>query len=212
MFEERGYGAFPLMTEVTSIHAPKIMKKSVRRLAFGALAAAAAVQFAACRNRPETVYGPPEYFTKTDPSNNVPEDVYGPPEMFETTQQGTEYDPSENVPEAVYGPPEMFDIDETPEGDIPATEFVPEENETTEAEPESTAAETTEAEPESTAAETSEEAPEPVTPETCYEPSRNEMIALYGPPEMFRQMETAVPQADEPAQGPGEAAGTGARK
>ena len=38
------------------------------------------------------------------------------------------------------------------------------------------------------------------------------MIALYGPPEMFRQMETAVPQADEPAQGPGEAAGTGARK
>ena len=85
------------------------MKKSVRRLAFGALAAAAAVQFAACRNRPETVYGPPEYFTKTDPSNNVPEDVYGPPEMF-------------------------------------------------------------------------------------------------------RQMETAVPQADEPAQGPGEAAGTGARE
>ena len=65
------------------------MKKSVRRLAFGALAAAAAVQFAACRNRPETVYGPPEYFTKTDPSNNVPEDVYGPPEMFETTQQGS---------------------------------------------------------------------------------------------------------------------------
>ena len=202
------------------------MKKSVRRLAFGALAAAAAVQFAACRNRPETVYGPPEYFTKTDPSNNVPEDVYGPPEMFETTQQGTEYDPSENVPEAVYGPPEMFDIDETLAGDIPATEFVPEENEPEDvygppsmlgaddpgAEPESTAAETSEAEPESTAAETSEEAPEPVTPETCYEPSRNEMIALYGPPEMFRQMETAVPQADEPAQGPGEAAGTGARK
>ena len=27
MFEERGYGAFPLMTEVTSIHAPKIMKE-----------------------------------------------------------------------------------------------------------------------------------------------------------------------------------------
>ena len=26
MFEERGYGAFPLMTEVTSIYAPKIMK------------------------------------------------------------------------------------------------------------------------------------------------------------------------------------------
>ena len=66
--------------------------------------------------------------------------------------------------------------------------------------------------PESTAAETSEEAPEPVTPETCYEPSRNEMIALYGPPEMFRQMETAVPQADAPAQGPGEAAGTGVQK
>ena len=29
MFEERGYGAFPLMTEVTSIHAPKIMKKVI---------------------------------------------------------------------------------------------------------------------------------------------------------------------------------------
>ena len=170
------------------------MKKSVRRLAFGALAAAAAVQFAACRNRPETVYGPPEYFTKTDPSNNVPEDVYGPPEMLETYHPATEFVPEENEPEDVYGPPSMLGADDP------------------EAEPESTAAETSEAEPESTAAETSEEAPEPVTPETCYEPSRNEMIALYGPPEMFRQMETAVPQADEPAQGPGEAAETGARK
>ena len=84
--------------------------------------------------------------------------------------------------------------------------------ETTKEGPENTAAETTKEEPESTAAETTKEEPEPVTPETCYEPSRNEMIALYGPPEMFRQMETAVPQADEPAQGPGEAAGTGARK
>ena len=114
--------------------------------------------------------------------------------MLETYHPATEFVPEENEPEDVYGPPSMLGADDP------------------EAEPESTAAETSEAEPESTAAETSEEAPEPVTPETCYEPSRNEMIALYGPPEMFRQMETAVPQADEPAQGPGEAAETGARK
>ena len=30
MFEERGHGAFPLMTEVTSIHAPKIMKRNYK--------------------------------------------------------------------------------------------------------------------------------------------------------------------------------------
>ena len=108
------------------------MKKSVRRLAFGALAAAAAVQFAACRNRPETVYGPPEYFTKTDPGNNVSEDVYGPPEYF------TKEDPSNNVPEVVYGPPEYFTEAEpatqAPEAEtgteeiLPGTDFTVEDN------------------------------------------------------------------------------------
>ena len=104
------------------------MKKSVKRLAFGALAAAAAMQFAACRNRPETVYGPPEYFTKTAPENNVPEVVYGPPEMLETWQQATEFVPEENEPVDVYGPPSMLGVDD------------PEE------EPETAAAETSEAE------------------------------------------------------------------
>ena len=123
------------------------MKKSVRRLAFGALAAAAAVQFAACRNRPETVYGPPEAFTKEDPSNNVPEVVYGPPGMFgideteetpvtpadpgEETETGTEeiifpeteFIPGDNIVECLYGPPEML---ETYQQD---TGFVPAENE-----------------------------------------------------------------------------------
>ena len=90
------------------------MKKSVRRLAFGALAAAAAVQFAACRNRPETVYGPPEYFTKTDPGNNVSEDVYGPPEFFGETEaddlepEPDVYGPPPAINEPVYGPPDEY--------------------------------------------------------------------------------------------------------
>ena len=46
MFEEGGYGAFPLMTEVTSIHAPKIMKKVIviGGGAAGMLAATAAAE------------------------------------------------------------------------------------------------------------------------------------------------------------------------
>ena len=144
--------------------------------------------------------------TEFVPEENIVECLYGPPEMLETYHPATEFVPEENEPEDVYGPPSMLGADDPEEG--------PENTaaETTKEGPENTAAETTKEEPESTAAETTKEEPEPVTPETCYEPSRNEMIALYGPPEMFRQMETAVPQADEPAQGPGEAAGTGARK
>ncbi len=138
------------------------MKKSLRRLAFGALAATAAAQFVACRNRPETVYGPPEYFTKTDPANNVPEDVYGPPEMMETLKQ--DYDPSENAPECVYGPPEMFGIEE----------------------PEETAEESSEETAESSkeTAESSEEAAESGQ-ETEFDPAVNEAEDVYGPPSMF---------------------------
>ncbi|MBR3735842.1 MAG: hypothetical protein IKN07_08165, partial [Lachnospiraceae bacterium] len=39
---------------------------------WGAAAAAGALGFTACRNKPETVYGPPTYFNP-DPSENVPE-------------------------------------------------------------------------------------------------------------------------------------------
>ena len=172
-----GYDAFPLMTEVTSIHAPKTMKKSVKRLAFGALAAAAAMQFAACRNRPETVYGPPEYFTKTAPENNVPEVVYGPPEYFtqtdpannvtepetqaetqpetrleETVAPETDFTVEDNIVECLYGPPEMLETWQQ------ATEFVPEENEPVDVygPPSMLGVDDPEEEPENAAAETSE--------------------------------------------------------
>lgn len=225
------------------------MKKSVRRLAFGALAAAAAMQFAACRNRPETVYGPPEYFTKTAPENNVPEVVYGPPEDFtqaapvndaaepesptetqaevqtETraearTEAGPETPPEnqtetrtetrpeevivpetdftaeENIAECLYGPPEMLETWQQETG------FVPETNEPVDVygPPSMLGADDPEEEPEeeteTAAAETSEAEPETVSPGTDFDPSRNEMITMYGPPEMFRRMESAAPAQD----------------
>ena len=179
------------------------MKKSVRRLAFGALAAAAAVQFAACRNRPETVYGPPEYFTKTDPGNNVSEDVYGPPEYF------TKEDPSDNVPEVVYGPPEYFTEAEpatqAPEAEtgteeviIPGTEFTVEDN----------IAVCLYGPPEML--ETWQQATE-------FVPEENEPVDVYGPPSMLgvddpeekpeEETETAAPAQDF-----GETAETEAKK
>ena len=160
------------------------MKKSVRRLAFGALAAAAAVQFAACRNRPETVYGPPEYFTKTDPGNNVSEDVYGPPEYF------TKEDPSNNVPEVVYGPPEYFT-----EAD-PVTQAEP----ATEAEPATQEEPATEAEPETQAPE-AETGTEEILPGTDFTVEDNIVECLYGPPEMLETWQQAtefVPEENEP--------------
>ena len=60
------------------------MKKSAKKLIlWGAAAAAGALGFTACRNKPETVYGPPSYFNP-DPSENIPQDVYGPPPLEET--------------------------------------------------------------------------------------------------------------------------------
>ena len=73
-------------------------------------------------NRPETVYGPPEWFgvetsseSSYDPEENIIEDVYGPPEWFgessdtSVVSDSESFDPSENEPEAVYGPPEWFE-------------------------------------------------------------------------------------------------------
>ena len=71
-------------------------------------------------NRPETVYGPPEWFetpvseSSYDPEENILEDVYGPPEWFEEDDTSVvsdqeEYDPADNEPETVYGPPEWFE-------------------------------------------------------------------------------------------------------
>ena len=67
-------------------------------------------------NRPETVYGPPEWFgietsseSSYDPEENIIEDVYGPPEWFEDGSVSvSSYDPENNVIEGVYGPPEWF--------------------------------------------------------------------------------------------------------
>lgn len=74
-------------------------------------------------NRPETVYGPPEWYedgtdpdSSYDPEDNILEDVYGPPEWFGESGGDTDdvsvsetYDPSENEATTVYGPPEWFE-------------------------------------------------------------------------------------------------------
>ena len=83
------------------------MKKSLKKLAFGAALTASALTFAACQNEATTVYGPPENFTSEE---NINEDVYGPPVEDDTTDKDTlkpsEYNPDDNFPPTVYGPPE----------------------------------------------------------------------------------------------------------
>ena len=86
------------------------MKKPLKKLAFGAAVAAAAFQFSACRNRPEAVYGPPEYFNKETTNAETQTAAQ------ETTNAGTQpaaldptgFKPEENEPVCVYGPPEWF--------------------------------------------------------------------------------------------------------
>ena len=88
------------------------MKKSLKKLAFGAALTASAFTFAACQNSMTTVYGPPpEEFTSEE---NINEDVYGPPlpdsippeEEEDKTATTEKYNPDENSEPAVYGPPE----------------------------------------------------------------------------------------------------------
>ncbi len=170
------------------------MKKPLKKLAFGAAVAAAALQFSACKNRPVTVYGPPEYFNKettgeqketpapsaTDfaPEENVPEVVYGPPEDFE---------PEENIPEVVYGPPEYFETEtageqgETPA--VPPTDFVPEDNVPV----------CVYGPPEWFENGRALNGPEPVLPKTdpAFDPEANMNEDVYGPPEMFDIEENA---------------------
>ena len=49
-------------------------------------------------NRPETVYGPPEWFTNeselTDITGTEPQDVYGPPGWFSETETTPSFAPS----------------------------------------------------------------------------------------------------------------------
>ena len=84
------------------------MKKSLKKLAFGAALTASALTFAACQNEATTVYGPPENYTSEE---NINEDVYGPPVEDDTTDQNSplkpeKFNPDDNIPPAVYGPPE----------------------------------------------------------------------------------------------------------
>lgn len=100
--------------------------------------------------------------TGCEPSSDNVQDVYGPPVMTDATtkEPSSKYDPSKNDIEEVYGPP-VTEAEE--EATAPATEFKP-ENETVAAlyGPPPT--------------EESEES-------TVYEPSRDKVQTVYGPPE-----------------------------
>lgn len=71
------------------------MKINPRKAAMIGLAASTMFSTTGCgflaeNNEPTTVYGPPEWFDNTDPSNNYNEDVYGPPEWFEEDEEDEE--------------------------------------------------------------------------------------------------------------------------
>ncbi len=86
------------------------MKKSLKKLAFGAALSASALTFAACQNSMTTVYGPPpDDYTSEE---NINEDVYGPPlpdsepqDEEDITATTEKYDPNDNLAPTVYGPP-----------------------------------------------------------------------------------------------------------
>ncbi len=166
------------------------MKKSLRRLAFGALAAAAAMQFTACRNRPETVYGPPEYFTKTDPANNEPVDVYGPPSMLNPGQTD---EPEVGEPQTEETEIEETEIEKTESAEAAGTaeaetDFDPAENEPEDVYgPPSMMNPGQEEAPETVAAETEQQPEELILEEVEFSPELNAPVCVYGPPEYFMQ-------------------------
>ena len=87
------------------------MKKLRRRLAIGAVTAAAAFSLAACRqNSNEAVYGPPEDFSQEEPVGNEEgqEDQEIPEEEWTA-----EYNQNEDV----YGPPPEYEYDSAQEED-----------------------------------------------------------------------------------------------
>ena len=150
------------------------MKKPLKKLAFGAAVAAAAFQFSACRNRPEAVYGPPEYFNKettnaeTQTAAQETTDAGTQTAAQETTNAGTQpaaldptgFKPEENEPVCVYGPPEWFGDRES---DAAGTPVLPS-----------------------------------VTPETDpdFDPEANMNEDVYGPPEMFDPDEGKTGEAE----------------
>lgn len=151
------------------------MKKPLKKLAFGAAVAAAAFHFSACRNRPEAVYGPPEYFNKETAGKNTEAGTTTAAEAETTTAAETEtpaaaetetpaaadFTPETNVPVCVYGPPEWFEGDGSGPG------------------------------------------PKPVTPaddpDPEFDPDANMNMDVYGPPEMFGIDEGDAEAADDAA-------------
>ena len=98
------------------------MKKMTRKLIAGTAMVATAAVVAACGKDPATtVYGPPEYFSQEEATEQVttekPDGV-----SFETTE-AENYDPSLEVNEDVYGPPEDFE----PSGEINVDVYGPPE-------------------------------------------------------------------------------------
>ncbi|MBR5931030.1 MAG: hypothetical protein IKZ95_03290 [Lachnospiraceae bacterium] len=84
------------------------MKKMTRKLIAGTAMFAAAAVVTACGKDPATtVYGPPEYFSQEEASEEVTTTHQGG-EIFETSEEDT-YDPSLEINEDVYGPPEAFE-------------------------------------------------------------------------------------------------------
>ena len=74
-------------------------------------------------NRPQIVYGPPQFMLdenkkyNVDPEDNVPQKVYGIPDAMrkqweEDTNKKYDIDPEDNVPQKVYGVPNFDYLDE----------------------------------------------------------------------------------------------------
>lgn len=202
------------------------MKKSAKKLIlWGAAAAAGALGFTACRNKPETVYGPPSYFNP-DPSENIPQDVYGPPpleetetddvtasetdaaddaapssEAQETASAGNaapkDLNPAGNIIEAVYGPPPSFSnqYGMGMTGMDPGTEKDTAGKKEEESKGSPWERETA-AEAETQSVKTEETAAET---ESEFDPSENIPEDVYGPPSWFG-MPDEEPEESDPAQ------------